>query len=200
MLLGQGAGGFVEGNHRLTGGVVRVETLNDVVEGGRRPSRQEQPVVVLENGPLALSHETRRRLRQLLRIERLGGVGGVRLAQRIRTVVKPSVRIDVDIGVVAVGQEVSADVVHGQRQITAPVVNVALCASNPVHTVIGNDLRPSGGGGTREGHAHVRDQRPSWKRNRGAHVGVGTLEQGNVLHGAVAELVHVARASSRFRI
>ena len=196
--MGQGAGGFVQRDHRLTRGVVRVETLNHVVEGRGRPGRQKQPVVMLENGTLALRHETRGRLRQLLRIQRLSGVGGVRLAKRIRPVVKPSVGIGVNIGVVAVGQEIPANVVHGQCQIAAPVVNVALRTLNPVHTVIGNDLRPSGRRGPREGHAHVGHQRTSWKRDRGTHVGVGSLEQRNVLNGTVAEFVHVARSGCRF--
>ena len=127
----QGAGGFVQRDHRFTCGVVGVEALNNIVEGRRRPGRQKQPVVVFENGTLALSHKTRGCLRQLLRIKRLGGVGGMRLAQRIRPVVKPSVGIGVNIGVVAVGQEIPADVVHGQCQIAAPVVNVALRTPNP---------------------------------------------------------------------
>ena len=136
----------------------------------------------------------------MLRIERLSGVGGVRLAQRIRPVVKPSVGIGVNIRIVAVGQEVPADVVHGQCQITAPVVNVTLSTSNPMHTIISDHLRPSGSGGTREGHAHVGYQRTTWKRNRGAHIRIGPLEQRNVLHGPVAEFVHVARPGCRFSL
>ena len=198
MLLGQGAGGFVQRDHRFTCSVVGVEALDNIVEGRRRPGRQKQPVVVFENGTLALRHETRGRLRQLLRIKRLGGVGGVGLAQRIRPVVKPSVRVGVNVRVVAVGQEIPADVVHGQREITASVVDVALCASNPMHTIIGDHLRPPCCGGPREGHAHVGHQRTTWKRDRGPHVGVRSLEQRNVLNGTVAEFVHVARSSCRF--
>ena len=98
---------------------------------------------MLQDGSLALRHETGGRFGELLGIQRFGGVGGVGLTQRIRTVVKPSIGVGIDVGVVAVGQKVPADVVHGQGEVPASVVNVAVRTTNPVRSVIGHNLGPA---------------------------------------------------------
>ena len=100
---------------------------------------------MLQDGALALGHETGGRFGQLLRIEALGGVGRVRLPERKGTVVQPSVGVDVDVGIVSVGQEIPADVVHRQGQVTASVVDAVVGPAYPMVPIIRHQLRPSRG-------------------------------------------------------
>ena len=140
VLLRKGAGRLVQRDHRFTRGVVGVESFNDVVEGGRRPRGQEQPVVVLEDGPLTLRHKTGGCFGQLLRKQRFRCVAGVRLTQCEGPVVEPRIGVFIDVGVVAVGKEMMAYVVHGEGEFARPSIRVGGCSTVPMNTVIGNHL------------------------------------------------------------
>ena len=59
MLLRERTGRLVQRDDRLTSGVVGIEALHDVVERGRGPGREEEPIMMFQDGPLALGHETR---------------------------------------------------------------------------------------------------------------------------------------------
>ena len=200
VLLRKGAGRLVQRDHRLTRGVVGVESFNDVVESGRRPRGQKQPVVVLEDGPLTLRHETGGCFGQLLRKQRFRCVAGVGLTQCERSVVEPRIGVFIDVGVVAVGKEMTAYVVHGEGELPRPSIRVGGCSTVPMNTVIGNHLGPARSRCPRKRHAYVRDHGAFGQRYARSHVGVGSLVEGDVLHGTVAELVDVAGSNGRLGI
>ena len=99
--------------------------------------------MMLQNGPLGLRIETARGQGTLLGKQSFCCVGGVRLSQCVGTVVQPSIGVGAHVSVVSVRKELAADVVHGQCQISASVIDETLCSSIPMNAIVGDHLGPT---------------------------------------------------------